>query len=126
MTSLPPLYERLLGARDAFSDYYHYRAPSAALRQSQALVGTVNGLLDAFVLGVQALCRTTRAGDVKTARTELENVVEAYIIDIGEGIRRLEEQAGESGLVFYLDTLEQAMSGEIERCAASLQAQLSP
>jgi len=123
MSTLPPLYVRLLEARNAFSDFHHYKAPSAALAQSQALVGTVNALINAFVPGLEALGRHATHDEAGAAQVQLESVVEAYILDIREGVDRLEEHTGDSGLGYYTEALKQALGGEIDRVAAGLKAQ---
>jgi hypothetical protein len=126
MSSLPPLYQRLLDVRNAFLDFHLYKTPSAALGQSEALVEAVNSLIDDFVAGIQALYRLATTGEAKAAKVQLENVVAAYVLDIRESVDRLEEQVGDSGLEFYADALVQAMTGEIERCSIDSGAQQSP
>lgn len=124
-TNLPPLYQRLLDARDAFADFHSYKSPSEALGRSQALVGTVNTLIDAFVLGLQTLTNARSPDEAKPLKAQLENVVDAYVLDLTEGVARLEQHSGESGLRFYVDALEGAMLGEIERCSVELSSKSS-
>lgn len=121
MTSLPPLYQRLLDARNAFRDIHLFKTPIPVLGQSQALLDTVNALVDAFVLGLPHLSRPSSPDEVGAARAQLKNVVDAYILDIREGVERLEEHVGDSGLRFYADALEQVMHGEIRRLSEQAQ-----
>lgn len=113
MSTLPPLYQRLIEARDAFWNVHHYQTPREALGHSQALVETVNRLIDTFILDRQAFKRANSKEEVVAIRNKMKQTLDAYLLDAREWLKRLEEHTGDSGLAFYVDALDQLVRSEI-------------
>lgn len=122
MSNLPPLYQRLIEARDAFWNVHHYQTPREALGHSQALVDKVNGLIDTFLLNRQMLRKANSVEVLAAMKTQMRQNLDAYLLDVRELVKRLEAHTEELGLEFYVDALDQLITSEIDVSADSVQA----